>query len=42
MFIAVLVGIFKLEELPQEYIPFVRYKSSLEDRDIDENEGVQA
>lgn len=40
MFIATLVGIFKLEELPQEYSPFVRYKASLEDRDIDENEKI--
>lgn len=37
MFIATLVGIFKFEELPQEYGPFVRYKASLEDKDIDEN-----
>jgi hypothetical protein len=40
MFIATLVGIFKFEELPQEYGPFVRYKASLENRDIDENEEI--
>ncbi|HML05409.1 MAG TPA: DUF749 domain-containing protein [Methanobacterium sp.] len=40
MFIATLVGIFKFEELPQEYGPYVRYKASLENRDIDENEEI--
>lgn len=40
MFIATLVGIFKFEEIPQEYGPFVRYKSNLEDKDIDENEEI--
>lgn len=40
MFIATLVGIFKFEELPQEYGPYVRYKASLENKDIDENEEI--
>ena len=40
MFIATLVGIFKFEELPQEYGPYVRYKASLEDKDIDESEEI--
>jgi hypothetical protein len=40
MFIATLVGIFKFEELPQEYGPFVRYKASLENKDIDKNEEI--
>ena len=40
MFIATLVGIFKFEELPQEYGPYVQYKASLEKKDIDENEKI--
>ena len=40
MFIATLVGIFKSKELPQQYGPFVRYKASLEDRDLDEDEEI--
>jgi hypothetical protein len=40
MFIATLVGIFKLEEVPQEYGPFVRYKASLENKDISDNDEI--
>lgn len=40
MFIATLVGIFKFEEIPQQYGPFVRYKASLENKNIDENEEI--
>jgi hypothetical protein len=40
LFIATLVGIFKFDELPQEYGPYVQYKASLEDKDIDENEEI--
>ena len=40
MFIATLVGIFKFEEVPQEYGPYVRYKASLENKDINENEEI--
>ncbi len=40
MFIATLAGIFKFEEIPQEYGPFVRYKASLEKKNIDENEEI--
>jgi len=40
MFIATLVGIFKFEEIPQEYGPFVRYKASLENKNIDENDEI--
>ena len=40
MFIATLVGIFKFEELPPEYGPFVRYKASIENKDINENEKI--
>ncbi len=40
MIIATLIGIFKFEEIPQEYGPFVRYKSSLENKDIDEKEEI--
>jgi len=40
MFIATLVGIFKFEEIPKEYGPFVRYKASLENKNIDEKEKI--
>ena len=40
MFIATLAGIFKSDELPQEYGPYVRYKASLENKDIDDNEEI--
>ena len=40
MFIATLVGIFKFDELPQEYGPYVRYKASLENKNIDKNEEI--
>lgn len=40
MFIATLAGIFKFGELPREYEPFVRYKASLENKNIDENEEI--
>jgi hypothetical protein len=40
LFIATLVGIFKLEEVPQEYGPYVQYKASLENKNIDENEEI--
>jgi len=40
LFIATLVGIFKFDELPQEYGPYVMYKASLEKKDIDKNEKI--
>lgn len=40
MFIATLVGIFKFEEIPQQYGPFVRYKASIENKNIDKNEKI--
>jgi len=40
LFIATLVGIFKFEEVPQEYGPYVRYKASLENKNIAENEEI--
>lgn len=40
MFIATLVGIFKFDEVPQEYGPYVQYKASLENKNIDENEEI--
>jgi len=40
LFIATLAGIFKFGELPREYEPFVRYKASLEKKNIDENEEI--
>ncbi|MDP3065474.1 MAG: DUF749 domain-containing protein [Methanobacteriaceae archaeon] len=40
MFVAILIGIFKYEELPEKYIPFVQYKASLEDKTISEDEMI--
>lgn len=40
MFIATLAGIFKFEELPQEYGPYVRYKASLEKKEIKKDEEI--
>lgn len=40
MFIATLVGIFKFDELPQEYGPYVRYKAAIENKDIDKNDKI--
>lgn len=40
MFIATLVGIFKYEELPEKYGPFVQYKASIEDKTIAEDEKI--
>jgi hypothetical protein len=40
LFVATLVGIFKYEELPEKYGPFVRYKASLENKDIGEHDEI--
>jgi len=40
LFIATLVGIFKFEELPEEYGPFVQYKASIENKDINDDEEI--
>jgi len=40
MFIATLVGIFKYEELPEKYGPYVTYKASIEDKTIKEGENI--
>lgn len=40
MFIASLVGIFKYNELPEKFGPFVQYKASLEDKSINEDEEI--
>lgn len=40
MFIATLVGIFKYNELPEEFGPFVQYKASLENKDINDEEEI--
>ena len=40
MFIASLVGIFKYEELPEKYGPYVQYKASLEKKSINEDEEI--
>ncbi len=40
MFIASLVGIFKYNELPEKFSPYVQYKASLENKDIEENDEI--
>ncbi len=40
MFVATLVGIFKYQELPEKFGPFVQYKASLENKTIKENEEI--
>ena len=40
MFIATLVGIFKFDELPQEYGPYVKYKATIENKNIDKTEQI--
>lgn len=40
MFVATLIGIFKYEELPDKYGPFVQYKASIEDKTITEEEKI--
>ena len=40
MFIATLVGIFKYEELPEKYGPYVKYKASIEDKTIKEDDDI--
>jgi len=40
LFIATLVGIFKYNELPEEFGPFVQYKASLENKDINDEEEI--
>lgn len=40
MFIATLVGIFKYDELPDEYGPFVQYKASLENKEIKDDDEI--
>ena len=39
MFIAILGGIFKFKDLPEEYGPYVQFKAAIEGRDeIDDND----
>ncbi len=40
MFIASLVGIFKYEELPEKFNPYVQYKASLENKDIRDDDEI--
>lgn len=40
MFIATLVGIFKYEDLPEKYGPYVKYKASIEDKTITEDDQI--
>ena len=40
LFIASLVGIFKYNELPEKFNPYVQYKASLENKDIEEKDEI--
>lgn len=40
MFVATLAGIFKYEELPEKYGPFVQYKASIENKSINDNDDI--
>ena len=41
MFIAILGGIFKFKDLPEEYGPYVQFKAAIEGRDeIDDNDEI--
>ena len=40
MFIATLMGIFKFEELPEKYGPYVQYKASIENKTITEDDKI--
>ncbi|HEY0196721.1 MAG TPA: DUF749 domain-containing protein [Methanobacterium sp.] len=40
MFVATLVGIFKYEELPEKYGPYVKYKASIENKTITEDDKI--
>ena len=40
LFIASLVGIFKYNELPEKFNPYVQYKASLENKDIGDNDEI--
>jgi hypothetical protein len=40
MFVASLAGIFKFNELPEKYGPFVQYKASIEKRQIKDTDEI--
>ena len=41
MFIAILGGIFKFRDIPEEYGPYVQFKAAIEGRDeIDDNDEI--
>ncbi len=40
MFVATLAGIFKFQELPEKYGPFVQYKASIEDKSVNETDEI--
>jgi hypothetical protein len=40
LFIASLAGIFKYKELPEKYGPFVKYKASLEEKSIQDDDDI--
>jgi hypothetical protein len=40
LFIASLVGVFKFNEMPEKYGPFVQYKASLENKNIKRDEKI--
>jgi hypothetical protein len=40
LFVASLVGVFKYNELPEKYGPFVQYKASIEKKNIKEDDDI--
>lgn len=40
LFVASLVGVFKYNELPEKYGPFVQYKASIEKKNIKEDDNI--
>lgn len=40
MFQALLAGIYRFKELPEKYGPFVQYKSSLENKTIEDDDNI--
>ena len=40
MFVASLVGVFSLKELPKDYGPFVQHKAAIENKTISDDEKI--
>ena len=40
MFIAILGGIFKFKDLPEEYGPYVQFKATIENREVQDDDEI--